>query len=78
MKVTRPDEKMLTAREVSAQFNIPVNTLRAWRHEKRGPTFVSLRDSGHRRGKVLYRLSDVTEFFDAYLVPTHATPSRVA
>jgi excisionase family DNA binding protein len=46
-------EYLLSPDEVSEQLQVPIETLRRWRYERRGPTFV-------RVGKAIrYRQSDV-------------------
>jgi predicted DNA-binding transcriptional regulator AlpA len=47
-------ERLLTTEEAAAMLNVPVATLRWWRHERTGPKGFRL---GQR--KVMYKLSDV-------------------
>jgi hypothetical protein len=52
-------ERVLTQRQVSDEFNVPVNTLKDWRHHDRGPR------SFLRGGRVVYRQSEVAAWFAA-------------
>jgi excisionase family DNA binding protein len=61
-------EHLLSPDEVSAYLGVPVETLRRWRYERRGPSYV-------RPGKrVRYRASDVEAYLEAQRVEV-ATPS---
>lgn len=53
-------DKLLRIEDVAELTGIPVNTLRFWRHEKRGPKSANL---GGRR--VVYREADVVAWIDA-------------
>lgn len=47
--------KLLTIKEVSEVLRVPVNTLRSWRHQNRGPKGAKLPGTG----RLMYRESDV-------------------
>lgn len=55
---TATREALLRIEEVSEWTGVPENTLRFWRHEKRGPKSAKL---GRR---VVYRESDVQAWLD--------------
>lgn len=50
-------ERVLTQKQVSDTYGVPQGTLKAWRHEDRGPR------SFLRAGRVVYRESEVAKFF---------------
>ena len=54
------EDTILTTAEVSALINVPVATLRWWRHQGTGPKAFRM---GTR--KVMYRRSDVTAWLEA-------------
>jgi predicted DNA-binding transcriptional regulator AlpA len=55
----RTSNKALTECEAAARLGLKVATLRAWRHQHRGPAFVRL-------GRAIRHLaSDLDEFVDA-------------
>jgi hypothetical protein len=62
--------KYLKPIEVSQTYNVPLNTLRKWRCEKRGlPYIVIGRMPGHKRsGNIFYDRAVVEEFFNKGLV----------
>lgn len=48
--------KLLTPRQLSERWNIPVKTLERWRHDKRGVPYIKLEQA------VRYRLEDVEAY----------------
>ena len=51
------DDVLLTTEDVATLLNVKPRTLKQWRHERRGPRYVSL-----GRRIVRYRRSDVDEW----------------
>jgi len=62
------ESKMLTPTELADRWKIHEMTLGNWRSQKRGPKYVKLGDS--RNAPVLYRLEDVIEYEEKYIVKT--------
>ena len=60
-----PPAKLMTELAVVELTGIARGTLRNWRSERRGPTFVKFGN-----GAVRYRETDVAEWIEAALVPT--------
>ncbi len=56
---SRPDDTLLTTRQVAAQFRINPDTLQRWRSYGGGPKFVKLSARAIR-----YRRSDVVTFLN--------------
>lgn len=56
------EPEYLSPKEVEAMFSISEKTLAQWRWQKRGPDFVKY------GGKVLYKVSDLRDFFENYRV----------
>lgn len=56
-------ERLLTSREAASYLGITAETLVNWRCQGRGPAF--LKTSPSRRGKVLYRVADITAWQQA-------------
>jgi hypothetical protein len=58
--------KYLKPKEVSETYNVPLNTLRKWRCQKRGlPYIVIGRIPGHKRsGNIFYDRAAVEEYFN--------------
>ena len=54
------DQMLLTSQEVADQLGITEGTLRNWRYEGEGPTYVKL-----RKRLVRYRRTDVQAYIDA-------------
>jgi predicted DNA-binding transcriptional regulator AlpA len=52
-------EQLLTTKQTAELLNVPVATLRWWRHENTGPKAFCL-----GRRKVMYKLSDITAWLD--------------
>lgn len=52
-------ERVLTQKQVSDTYGVAQGTLKAWRHEDRGPR------SFLRGGKVVYRETEVHHYFEA-------------
>jgi hypothetical protein len=57
--------QLLTSREAAAYLGIAPETLNNWRCTGRSPAFIKTTPSS--RGKVLYRISDITAWQDANL-----------
>jgi excisionase family DNA binding protein len=56
-------DKLLTAAELAEYLSLPVATIYAWRHRRKGPP-------GFRAGRHLrYRLSDIDEWINDQLHP---------
>jgi len=49
-------DHFLTVKEVSVLLNVPVATMRQWRHRGRGPKFTKM------EGSIRYRLSAVRKY----------------
>jgi DNA-binding transcriptional MerR regulator len=64
------ETKKLTSKQVSAEFNISINTLRRWRCEKIGPDYhkLNVHPDNPKSGIVLYDRSDLEEFFNKGVV----------
>ena len=58
-------EKLIPAAEAAAALGIVPDTLTNWRCWGRGPRFI--KTSPTRRGKVLYRVSDIEAWQEANL-----------
>lgn len=58
-------EQLLTSREAAAYLGVTPETLDNWRCTGRSPAFIKTTPSS--RGKVLYRISDITAWQDANL-----------
>ena len=56
---------LLNSREAAAYLGVTSDTLDNWRCQGRGPAFI--KTSPTRRGKVMYRVSDITEWQKANL-----------
>lgn len=59
-------KKYLSPREVYEEFNIPMNTLRRWRCEGRGPDAIKLgvKDNNKRSGTIRYDRSEIEALFN--------------
>ena len=51
---------MLTPEQLAARWNMAVGTLKNWRRQKKGPSFVPLGDGP--RPRIVYKLSDVEAY----------------
>lgn len=56
----RDPESSLSTRDAAARLGLSVNTLRAWRHERRGPPFIAISSR-----KCVYRIADLDAFAEA-------------
>lgn len=54
-----PEDELLTIEEAAAYLRVPVNTLRAWRYEEKGPLSATF----FRR--VMYRRRDLDAWVNA-------------
>ena len=63
-------EKKLTSKQVSAEYNISINTLRRWRCEKVGPDYhrLNVKPNNPKSGIILYDRSDLEDFFNKGVV----------
>lgn len=58
-------EELINARDAAAYIGVTPETLQNWRCQQFGPKF--LKTSPTRRGKVLYRTSDIAAWQEANL-----------
>ncbi len=58
-------DQLVTSREAANYLGVSSDTLDNWRCQGRGPVFIKTTPSS--RGKVLYRISDITAWQDANL-----------
>ena len=63
-------DPLLNTRDAAAFIGVAPGTLENWRHQGVGPRF--LKSTPTRRGKVLYRQSDITEWQEANLYASTA------
>ena len=61
-------EKLLTTNELAQRWGIHKVTLATWRRQNKGPKYVKLGEFA--RSPILYRLSDVVEYENQFLVKT--------
>ncbi len=58
------EQKFITEVEVSERTKIPLNTLRSWRYQRRGPKFRKL-------GRLVrYSILDLNSFMNEHVVET--------
>lgn len=55
--------RLLTEREVEADYGIPIKTLRHWRYVGRGPRYLKI------EGRLVrYRVADIERWLESYAV----------
>ncbi|HCE68393.1 MAG: hypothetical protein A2X82_20150 [Geobacteraceae bacterium GWC2_55_20] len=55
------EEKALTVKQAAVFLCVTENTINKWRMNKTGPNFSRV---GVKRGKILYRLSELVKFLE--------------
>lgn len=66
---TAVQKAVLNPREVAAEYGIPFNTLRNYRHRKTGPRYLKVGDG---LGRIRYRRADIEEWLNAQVIDPEA------
>ena len=61
-------KKYITPKEVSKIYTIRVTTLRKWRSDKRGLSYIQVGHDHGRQGTILYPADLVEEYFNQKLI----------